>query len=57
LDAQCLGLGVIPPLSLLYLRIKLKEPEAYSRGKLDTYPYWLIYKLYWWPLLIVGIIW
>jgi MFS family permease len=23
----CLGLGVIPPLSLLYLRIKLKEPE------------------------------
>ena len=23
----CLGLGVIPPLSLLWLRIKLKEPE------------------------------
>lgn len=53
----CLGLGVIPPLSLLYLRIKLKEPEAYARGKLNKYPYWLIFKLYWWRLLVVSIIW
>ena len=26
----CLGIGVIPPLSLMYLRIKLQEPEAYQ---------------------------
>jgi MFS family permease len=28
----CLGIGAIPPLSLLYLRMKLQEPEAYKQG-------------------------
>lgn len=27
----CLGLGVIPPLSLIYLRLKLQEPEEFKR--------------------------
>lgn len=43
-----LALGVVPPLSLLYLRIKLKEPESYSREsfrKTKT-PYWLALKFY-----------
>lgn len=26
-----LGLGVLPPLSLFYLRLKLKEPEEFNR--------------------------
>jgi MFS family permease len=39
-----LGLGVIPPLSLLYLRVKLKEPEEFNRERMHTYPYWLILK-------------
>jgi MFS family permease len=30
----CLGIGVIPPLSLLYLRLKLQEPEAFKRESL-----------------------
>lgn len=42
----CLGLAVIPPLSLLWLRIKLKEPESYSRSKMSHYPWWLIIKFY-----------
>lgn len=42
----CLGLAVIPPLSLIYLRIKLKEPESYSRSKMSSYPWWLIVKFY-----------
>lgn len=42
----CLGLAVIPPLSLIYLRIKLKEPESYSRSKMTSYPWWLIVKFY-----------
>lgn len=46
-----LGLGVIPPLSLFYLRLKLKEPEAYNRGKMHRYPYWLIVKYYWFRLV------
>jgi MFS family permease len=43
-----LGLGVIPPLSLLWLRYKLKEPEEFNRERMHTYPYLLIFK--WVPL-------
>lgn len=39
-----LGLGVLPPLSLLYLRFKLKEPEEFNRERMHKYPYWLILK-------------
>ncbi|KAI9712699.1 MAG: hypothetical protein M1820_001320 [Bogoriella megaspora] len=55
----CLGLGVIPPLSLLYLRLKLQEPEAYKRESMSKTrtPYWLVIKFYWWRLLVVSIIW
>ena len=53
----CLVLGVIPPISLLYLRIKLKEPEEYNRQKMTKYPYWLILKFYGFRLLIVSLIW
>ena len=52
-----LGLGVIPPLSLFYLRLKLKEPEEYNRQKMTKYPFWLIVKCYWFRLSIVSIIW
>lgn len=39
-----LGLGVIPPLSLFYLRFKLKEPEEFNRERMHKYPVWLIVK-------------
>jgi MFS family permease len=52
-----LGLGVIPPLSVLYLRIKLKEPAQYNRQKMTKYPYWLILKYYWFRLATVSLIW
>jgi MFS family permease len=39
-----LGLGVLPPLSLLYLRVKLREPEEFNRERMHKYPYWLIIK-------------
>lgn len=52
-----LGLGVIPPLSLYYLRLKWKEPEEYNRQRMTKYPYWLIIKFYWWRLLVVSLIW
>lgn len=35
-----LGLAVVAPLSLLWLRIKLKEPEEYNRQRMTKYPYW-----------------
>jgi MFS family permease len=53
----CLGLAVIPPLSLLWLRIKLKEPESYNRAKMSKYPWWLIVKFYGFRLAIVSLIW
>ena len=55
----CLGLGVIPPLSLLYLRLKLSEPESYKResmAKTKT-PWLLAIKYYWFRLAVVSLIW
>ena len=55
----CLGLGVIPPLSLIYLRFKLNEPESYAREnfrKVKT-PYWLALKFYGPRLALVCGIW
>ncbi|KAJ5225582.1 Glycerophosphodiester transporter GIT2 [Penicillium chermesinum] len=54
---MALGLGVIPPLSLLYLRLKLDEPEEFKREKMAKFPIWLIIKFYWWRLSVVSLIW
>jgi len=38
-----LGLGVIPPLCLFYLRLKLREPEEFNRETMkDTRTPWLL---------------
>lgn len=52
-----LGLGVIPPMSLLYLRYKLKEPEEFNRERMRRFPYLLIIRYYWLRLLIVSAVW
>ncbi|KAI9888911.1 MAG: hypothetical protein M1814_006143 [Vezdaea aestivalis] len=54
-----LGLGVVPPLSLLYLRIKLKEPEEFNRESMKhaKTPYLLCLKFYWWRLLCISVLW
>lgn len=39
-----LGLGVIPPLSLFYLRLKLNEPEQFDKERMHKFPIWLIVK-------------
>lgn len=39
-----LGLGVVPPLSLFYLRLKLNEPEEFNRERMRNFPIWLIIK-------------
>jgi MFS family permease len=54
-----LGLGVIPPLSLLYLRLKVQETESFARGSFrgQKTPYWLALKFYGPRLLIVAGIW
>ena len=54
-----LGLGILPPLSLFYLRLKLHEPEQFNRETLKNTktPWWLVIKFYWFRLLIVSLIW
>ncbi|CAG7990409.1 unnamed protein product [Penicillium salamii] len=52
-----LGLGVIPPLSLMYLRLKMNEPEEFNRERMHKFPIWLIIKFYWKRLTVVSIIW
>lgn len=54
-----LGLGAIPPLSLLYLRVKLKEPEEFNREtmKHTRTPWLLVIKFYGPRLFIVSLIW
>ncbi|KMQ41606.1 MFS phospholipid transporter [Trichophyton rubrum] len=52
-----LGLGVIPPLTLLWLRLKLNEPEEFNRERMHKYPVWLIVKFYWKRLSVVSLIW
>ena len=54
-----LGLGVIPPLSLLYLRAKLNEPEEFNRESMRNTktPWRLVLKFYWFRLFVVSLIW
>lgn len=52
-----LGLGVIPPLSLRWVRIKLKEPEVFNQQRMTKYSYRLIIKFYWFRLLVLSTIW
>lgn len=54
-----LGLGIIPPLSLLYFRWKLNEPESFRRGTMRhaKTPWALCIKFYWFRLLVVAAIW
>ena len=48
-----LGLGVIPPLSLLYLRLKLEEPEEFkSQSMRDTQVPWKLVIRYVWPAVL-----
>ncbi|KAJ6095778.1 Glycerophosphodiester transporter GIT2 [Penicillium sp. IBT 16267x] len=53
----CLGLGIIPPLSLVYLRLKMQEPEEFNRQRMHTFPLRLIVKFYWKRLFVVSLIW
>ncbi|KAI1454412.1 MFS general substrate transporter [Annulohypoxylon moriforme] len=54
-----LGIGVVFPLVLFVLRLKLKEPAEFSRNSMKhaKTPYFLIFRYYGFRLLIVSLIW
>lgn len=55
-----LGLGTIPPLSLFFFRLKMKDSEAFDKlnmKKVKKYPIFLIVKFYWFRLAVVSLLW
>ena len=54
-----LGLGAIPPLSVFYFRLKMKEGDRYAADGMRhaKIPYWLVIKKYWTRLIPVSLIW
>jgi hypothetical protein len=54
-----LGLGAVPPLSVFYFRLKMKEGDRYAKDGMRhvKIPYWLVIKKYWSRLLPVALIW
>ncbi|KAH6993650.1 major facilitator superfamily domain-containing protein [Fusarium venenatum] len=53
-----LGIGVIFPLVLFILRLRLKEPEEFTKQSMRRQtPYWLVLRYYWFRLLSVSMVW
>ncbi|KAK9444656.1 MFS phospholipid transporter Git1 [Metarhizium brunneum] len=53
-----LGIGIVFPLVLFILRLRLKEPEEFSRESMRKQtPYLLVLRFYWFRLLCVSTIW
>lgn len=54
-----LGLGVVPPLSILYLRTKLKEPEQFKKETMKDIktPWGLVIRYYGPRLVIISMVW
>ncbi|CAO1638075.1 unnamed protein product [Parajaminaea phylloscopi] len=53
-----LGLGAIPPLSLLFFRARMHEPKSYKEGAITrNLPWGLIFKKYWVRLTAVSLVW
>lgn len=55
-----LALGVFPPISLFFMRRKMKNSDAYEKLHMKSvkkFPFWLVFKFYWFRLAVVSIIW
>ncbi|KAI9490886.1 major facilitator superfamily domain-containing protein [Zychaea mexicana] len=53
-----LGLGIVPPLSVLYFRLRMADSKRYQQGALQKkVPYWLIMKKYWRRMLLTSGLW
>ncbi|KAJ3120578.1 hypothetical protein HK100_012737 [Physocladia obscura] len=54
-----LGIGIIFPLALFYIRLKLKEPEEFTRNSMRyaKTPYFLALRFYGPRLFVVSLIW
>ncbi|EGW32101.1 uncharacterized protein SPAPADRAFT_61179 [Spathaspora passalidarum NRRL Y-27907] len=57
-----IGLGVIPPLSLFFIRLRMKNSSSFTKLHMKkvsyrNYPWWLITKFYWFRLTVISLMW
>lgn len=54
-----LGLGAVPPFTLLFFRAKMQEPEHFQKNAMKkvSVPWWLIVKRYWVKISAVSLAW
>ncbi|KAM9906166.1 hypothetical protein OXX79_001707 [Metschnikowia pulcherrima] len=55
-----LALGVFPPLALFFMRRKMTNSDSYEKLNMKSvkkFPFWLVFKFYWFRLAVVSIIW
>lgn len=53
-----LGVGILFPAILFVLRLRLKEPEEFTKESMKrATPYTLVLRYYWFRLTLVSIIW
>lgn len=55
-----LGIGLIPPMFLFFMRLKMVNSESFQKMSMKNVkkiPYFLIFKFYWFRLTIVSLIW
>ncbi|OBA22756.1 MFS general substrate transporter [Metschnikowia bicuspidata var. bicuspidata NRRL YB-4993] len=54
------ALGVFPPLALFFMRRKMKNSDSYEKLNMKSvkkFPFWLVFKFYWFRLAVVSTIW
>ncbi|KAF5018307.1 hypothetical protein F66182_9732 [Fusarium sp. NRRL 66182] len=53
-----LGVGVVFPLVLFVMRLRLKEPEEFAHESMKRQtPYWLVLRFYWFRLFCISLVW
>lgn len=53
----CFGLGFVLPAGLLFFRLRLINSTQYRKHAMHRFPYWLVLKRYWKPMLGTSLAW
>ncbi|CAI7646315.1 hypothetical protein N7533_010683 [Penicillium manginii] len=54
----CFGLGIVLPLSICFFRVRMVNSTQYQNHAIKSnYPYWLVIRRYWKPMLGTSLAW
>lgn len=53
----CFGLGLVLPMTLFFFRIRMIDSTQYRKHSMKKFPYWLVLKRYWKPMLGTSLAW